>query len=138
MAIINDRADGGESLSSLVDEFRRGRDARELLPLLRSKNHQVVAVSAWILSELQDRLYRSEELVSTLWNLTEHEAAMVRFYALGASLPFFNFNDPAARTRLFRLTMDENDGVRMVAEAAMERLGDSDREIVRPKTEPEG
>ena len=120
--IINDEADKGERLNLLVDEFRRGRDVSELLPLLRSENVEVVSIVAWIFSELPEELYSAEEFVSALRDLTEHADAMVRFHALSAAFPFLNAGDAATRTLLARLMEDENAGVRKIAEAAAARL----------------
>ena len=120
--IINDEVDEGERLNALVDEFRRGRDVGELLPLLRSENAEVVSIVAWILSELPEDLYDDEEFVSALRDITEHADAMVRFHALSAVFPFLRVRDAVTRTLLARLMEDENAGVRRIAEAAAARL----------------
>ncbi len=120
--IINDETDEGERLNFLVDEFRRGRDVCELLPLLRSENAEVVEIVAWILSELPEELYGAEEFVSALRDLTEHAEATVRFHALTAIFPFLKGGDAITRTLLAKLMEDQNSGVRKVARAAAARL----------------
>jgi HEAT repeat protein len=120
--IVSDRADEGERLNALVDEFRRGRDVRELVPLLASEDAELVSITAWIFSELPEELYRAEDIVSRLRGLTAHVEPMVRFYALSAVYPFLNLTEPATQALLTKLVQDENDGVRMMAEAAVARL----------------
>ena len=121
--IINDKTDNGERINAIADEFRRGRDTRELLHLLRSENAEVVTLAAWILGELPEKLYSSQDFVSALHALTAHADAMVRFHAFGALYPFLDAGDPATRALLARLSQDENVGVRACAEAATARLG---------------
>ena len=121
--IINDRLDEGQRLNALADEFRCGRDTRELLPLFLSENAEVVSIAAWICGELPVKRYKSAEFVSVLRDLTEHADASVRFHALGAVYPFLGAGDAATRTLLAKLLNDENAGVRMSAHAAAARLG---------------
>lgn len=122
LELVRDIADEGERLNALVDEFRHGRDVRELVPLLVSNNAEVVSIAAWILSELPEKLYSGEEIVLRLRRLTEHAEPMVRFHALSAVFPFLDLADRATETLLARLVADENDGVRKIAEAAVARL----------------
>ena len=123
LEIISDDEDEGERLNVLVDGFRRGRDVRQVLPLLRSENAEVVAIGAWIFSELPESRYSADEIVSALRGLTTHADAMVRFHALSAVYPFLDPQMPSTRTMLSKLAADENEGVRMVAQAAVARLG---------------
>lgn len=123
IASMLDKTDNGERISAIADEFRSGRDTRELLPLLRSENAEVVYVATWILSEIPEKFYSSQDFVSALQDLTAHADAMVRWQAFGALYPFFDAGDPATRALLARLSQDENAGMRQRAEAATARLG---------------
>lgn len=123
--IVSDTEDGGERLNALVDEFRDGRDARELVPILGSENAELVSIAAWIFSELPKDLYGAEEIVSRLRGLTAHAEPLVRFHAFSALYPFLNLADPATRALLTKLVKDENEGVRKIAEAAVARLSSS-------------
>jgi len=122
LEIVSDSADEGERLNALVDEFRRGRDVEELVPLLASENAELVSIAAWIFSELPEELYSAKEIVSQLRRLTAHVEPMVRFHALSAVYPFLNLAEPATQALMTKLVEDENDGVRKIAEAAVARL----------------
>jgi len=115
--IIGDRADTGERLSGLVDQFRRGRDVAELLPLLNSRDSELISIGAWILGELPFELYDLEDLVSRLRELTDHEDPAVRFHALGALFPALDRQDLATKALLSKMCNDPNEGVRRSAEA---------------------
>ncbi len=123
IASMLDKTDNGERISAIADEFRSGRDTRELLPLLRSENAEVVYVAAWILGELAEKLYSSQDFISALHDLTAHADAHVRSQAFGALYPFLDAGDPATRALLARLSQDENAGMRQRAAAATARLG---------------
>lgn len=123
IASVLDKTDNAERISAIADEFRRGRDTRELLPLLRSENAEVVYVATWILSEIAEKLYSSQDFISALHNLTAHADPHVRFQALSALYPFLDGGAPATHALLARLSKDENVGVRQSAEAATARLG---------------
>jgi HEAT repeat protein len=122
LEIMSDSADGRERLNGLANEFRHGRDVRELVPLLGSQDAELVSIAAWIFSELPEGLYSADEIVSRLRGLTAHVEPMVRFHALSAVYPFLNLAEPATQALLTKLTQDENDGVRRIAEAAVARL----------------
>ena len=125
LEILSDGADEGEGLNALVDDFRRHRDVRELIPLLASEDVELVSIVAWIFSELPEELYGAEEIVSRLRGLTAHIEPRVRFHAFGAVYPFLNPADPATQALLTKLVEDENDGVRKIAQAAVARLSSS-------------
>lgn len=119
------RADpaSGDRLNDIVDEFRSGRDPRDLLACLDADQSEVVSVGAWMLGELDFEFYRSEEFVSRLYRLLDHSDPAVRFHALGAIFPALDQRDERTRVVLERLSCDPNEGVRVSARAAATRLG---------------
>ena len=78
---------GGERISGFADQFRSGRDVKQLMTLLDSSNFELVSIGAWILGELHFHLYNSDSFISRLRELLDHEDPAVRFNALGATLP---------------------------------------------------
>lgn len=120
--ILVDRTDDGRRLNQLVDEFRRGRSVAQVTALLDSKNPGFVSIGAWILGELPLDLYRSDDILSRLRNLTGHFDPMVRFHAIGALFPALNPIETGTRDLLQKLLSDPNDGVRKTAQMATNRL----------------
>jgi hypothetical protein len=110
------------AFDQFVDEFREERDATELLELLCSKDDDLVRLSAWILSEIRASKYGGEEFKSQLAKLTRHSSPAIRLHSLNALFPFLSTNDQDAVKLIARLQADENEGVRMMADAAAERL----------------
>ncbi len=121
--IIEGTEDDGTALNELVDQFRVGRDARELLSLLSSRNDEIVSIGAWFFGELHFDLYRDEVFLKELFRLLEHKDPSVRFNALGAVYPALDCGDPDSIALLTRLKSDENEGVRRAALAAASNLG---------------
>jgi HEAT repeat protein len=117
-----DKNDTGERLNRLIDEFRRGRDVNDLVPLLESSNSLYVSLGVYILGELPLELYNSDALISRLRDLTGHSSPAVRFNALGAIFPVLSATDVSTQAMLRRLLGDENEGVRNAAQAAAARL----------------
>ncbi|MCB9870638.1 MAG: HEAT repeat domain-containing protein [Planctomycetes bacterium] len=115
-------ADDGKGLNSIVDQFRRGRDAKDVVPALDSSDSDLVSVGAWILGELPVELYDSHELVSRLRKLIDHDDPAVRFHAFGALFPVLDWKHESTRELLLRLQRDSNEGVRRSAEAAIAQL----------------
>jgi hypothetical protein len=122
LEIVHDIADKGDLLNAIVNEFRRGRDLTELKLLLNSTDPELVAIGVSILSELNFELYRSQDYVARLIELTDHEDPSVRFHALGALFPALDRENAATLTLLKKLLGDRNEGVRKSAEAAAARL----------------
>lgn len=120
--IVADRTDNGERLNALVDQFRSGRNVTDLLSVLNSRNSEVVAIGAWILGELPFELYDSDDFVSRLRELTDHEDPAVRFEAFGALFPALDRTDASTQILLRKMCNDPNDGVRKSAEAATSKL----------------
>lgn len=118
--IINDSVDDGSRLNRVVDEFRDGRDTKELLNLLDSKDSELVATAVWILGELPYSIYNTDCIIKRLKLLLKHDNVTVRFYAIGALYPAF---DATSKNLLIELQSDSNEGVRLRAKAAIERLG---------------
>jgi HEAT repeat protein len=114
--------DDGERLEDLANQFRRGRDASDLLALLDASETAAISVAAWILGELDFSRYDSEGFVSRLRRLLDHPDAEVRFHALGALFPALDPHEPATRALLQKMRSDPANGVRARAEAAAARL----------------
>jgi|GEM_PF-1248753 len=106
----------------LADEFRQGRDVGDLLPLLDSDNEEMVGIGAWIAGEVKIDPATAQPLVSRLHQLVNHENPLIRVHAIGALFPFFDIWNPASREMLVRLSDDPNEGVRMIAQAALKIL----------------
>ena len=120
--IMADEARSGERLNRLADEFRRGRDTLQLLAALDSDENEVVSLAVWILAELPLGRYDGDELLGRVRRLTGHRDPAVRFGAVMALFPALDAGDPFTHDLLDRLVRDPNEGVRMVAESARERL----------------
>jgi HEAT repeat protein len=112
----------GDHLNEILDEFREGRNPREILALLDAEHSEVVSIGAWMLGELSFAAYASDEFVSRLRHLLDHSNAGVRFHALSAIFPALDGSDEETRKLLERLCKDANDGVRVTAQAAAARL----------------
>jgi hypothetical protein len=122
LAIYQDRLDDGTRLNVIADEFRDGRDVNEIKRLLDCADVRLVSIGAWILGEIPFDLYSSDDFVSKLWELTGHGDPLVRFHALGALFPALDRNSAATQVLLRKLRVDENEGVRISANAALKRL----------------
>ena len=120
--IIKSGSNAGGLFNDLVDEFRSGRSAFELFPLLDSQNLEVLGLGIWALSELEYERYCFEEIIERLMHLTSHDCPSIRFNALGALYPSLSSESQETRDLLRRLANDSNEGVRMSAEAAAARL----------------
>jgi HEAT repeat protein len=114
--------DAGKRLNEIADQFRRGRDANDLVSLLDSDEPELVSIAAWILGELHPERYEDAQIISRLWALVDHQDSAVRFEALGAIFPFLRGQDAATQALLATLRSDPNEGVRRSAEAAAARL----------------
>ena len=121
--ILRHKDGHGGVLNEMADQFRRGRDARELIDLLDSDRADVVSIGLWILNDLPFKLYNRDTFLLRLRTLLAHSDSSVRFHALGALFPAFNANDPDDQALLRKLRNDPNEGVRGAAEAAAARLG---------------
>lgn len=115
--------DQADELNLLADDFRKGRDPSELLYLLQSCDSELVQIGAWIASEIPFDRYNTPAFISKLKELSGHEKPLVRFYALGALFPSFDKADPASLDLICRLRRDDDEGVRIRAEATARSLG---------------
>lgn len=111
-----------QAFDRLTDEYRNGRDAGELLPLLSNADSDLVRISVWILSEIRTSYYDSPQFRTRLLELTSHEEPAVRLHSLNALFPLLDHSDPSTKTLLERLEADGNEGVRMMACAAAAQL----------------
>ena len=121
--ILESNEETSEKLSQLADEFRGNRDATELLELLDSDSEEFVRIGAWILSEIRAEKYDNVAFTDRLQKLTAHQVPAIRLYALSALFPFLNHESQSTARLITRLRNDENEGVRMAADAAAIRLG---------------
>jgi HEAT repeat protein len=122
LKIISDEGDDGSRLNAIVDEFRGGRDIMQIVNLLDSDNPEVVSIGAWILSELHYQLYNSCVFINRLKELLDHEDPGVRFAALSAIYPAINPLDENMTRLLNKLRNDQDEGVRLSAEAICVRI----------------
>jgi HEAT repeat protein len=120
--IVADPADDGTHLNEIVNQFRRGRDAGDLIDVLDSNDPQVVSIAAYILGELPFRLYNGDRFISRLRKLVDHPNAAVRLHAFGAIFPALDPKEADTQALLQKLRNDPNEGVRMRARAATARL----------------
>lgn len=111
-----------ERLALLADEFRGGRDIGDLLALLDSDNEEIVGIGVWIAGEVKIDPTDALLLIPRLHQLVNHEEPSIRFHAIGALFPFLDIENPATKEMLVRLSDDPNEGVRMIAQAALKRL----------------
>ena len=110
-------------LNLLIDQFREGRDPWELLCLLNSDDDELISNGAYIINEISFDWYNTPAFIDKLHELTHHESPTIRFWASGALFPSLDRTNPDTLELINRLLKDDNDGVRMSAEAAANRLG---------------
>lgn len=122
LEIFRNPEDDGSALNDLVDEFRVGRDADEVLSLLDGEDAELIGIGAYILGELAFDRYDSPKFFSRLHSLLAHDDSGVRFSALSAIFPALDLRDPVTRELLGRLRNDPNEGVRRSAERAADAL----------------
>ena len=123
LAILADERDDGSRLNGLVDEFRGGRDARELLPLLDSEDVELVSIAAMIYAEIPEEFYDDEAILQRLRGLTQRGNAVLKMYALNALFPFLDSAMPSTRELFARLARDEDEHFREFVRGAAARLG---------------
>jgi len=113
---------GKRRLGLLADEFRGGRDIRDLMVLLSSDNDQIVEIGAWIAGEIKIDPANAQPLITRLRQLVSHENPSIRSQAIGALFPFHDWTDPATKETLVKLSRDPNKGVRLTAQATLKRM----------------
>jgi len=123
LTIINGTRDRPGELNSLVDQFRNGRDVKDLLSLLQSENNELVRIGAWITAELSFDRYNNPVFIDRLRQLTNHEIPAIRFHALNALFPSLDSSQQETHDLVARLRNDTNKGVRSIADAASTSLG---------------
>ena len=121
--ILENADEASAELNRLVDEFREGRDAVELLDLINSASDELVRIGAWMLSEIRPEKYNNEEFADRLLELATHSIPAIRLHSLSALFPFLCGDNPRTVDLIARLQNDGNEGVRLAAEAAAVRLG---------------
>lgn len=120
--ILENREGGSAEFDRLVDEYRGHRDAAELIELLNSANDELVRLGAWILSEIRAAKYDNEVFNQRLRELTTHPSPAIRLHSLNAIYPLLSADSPQTIDLITRLRADDNEGVRMMAEAAARQL----------------
>ncbi len=116
------------AFDQLVDEFRGERDATELLEVLNCQDDELVRIGTWILSEIAFSKYDSEDFKNRLYELTTHPLPAVRMHSLNALFPLLSLRESRSRALIERLKADDNEGVRMMAEAAANQLNNQNQD----------
>jgi hypothetical protein len=111
-----------ERLFLLVDEFRGGRDIGDLITLINSNDQVLVEFAAYIAGEIRMDPVKARPLIARLRELVNHDAPVMRFYALGGLFPFLDIADPPTMAMLTKMISDPNAGVSARARAALTRL----------------
>jgi HEAT repeat protein len=106
----------------LVNQFRRKPDVDEILALLNSDNVAIIEVGAYIAKEVLIDSGNAQSLMSRLRQLVSHQNPSVRSHALAALFPYHDWSNPATRQMLDELSRDPDEGVRLRARAALERM----------------
>ena len=114
---------GVDALCALTDEFRGSREALELIEALDSESDEIVGLATYILKEIPSSKYNKNAITNRLEALTTHTSSSIRFQALNAVSPFLRSDSARTLDLLERLRGDENEGVRLIANAATKRLG---------------
>lgn len=122
LEVVRGSGDKGDRLNEIADQFRGGRNVKDIVDLLDSTHPELASIGAWILGELPIELYSCDLLVSRLQNLIGHEDPTVRFHAFGALFPILGPEHASTRDLVEKLRNDPNEGVRRIAEAAAARL----------------
>ncbi|GIX00060.1 MAG: hypothetical protein KatS3mg111_3392 [Pirellulaceae bacterium] len=121
--ILDTGDEAAAELNHLVDQFREDRDPTELLELINSTSDEFIEIGAWILSEIRPERYNTGEFLDRLHELTAHPSPVIRIHSLSALYPFLRGGDTRTINLIARMQNDENEGVKIAAEAAALRLG---------------
>ena len=98
-------------------------EALELIEALDSESDEIVGLATYILKEIPSSKYNKNAITNRLEALTTHTSSSIRFQALNAVSPFLRSDSARTLDLLERLRGDENEGVRLIANAATKRLG---------------
>lgn len=128
--LLNSGKSRDPMIERFLDEFRGGRDTRDLMSFLESSNISLIEAALYILKELKSNSYRWNILMDRIWTLTEHEDFQVRFQAICAISPFLSPDSEMTRKLLRRGTEDEGLGIRNLSSRIMNRLGLSAADLV--------
>lgn len=123
LTILRSNDDPANELNCLVDEFRNGRTADDIIAMLDSTESEVVRIGAWITTEIAYEKYNEPKILDRLRALTRDPTPAIRLYAVHALFPSLDRTDETTRMMISRLRRDENEGVRMTADAVAARLG---------------
>lgn len=121
--ILHGGGNQADELYLLVDQFREGRDPLEVLCLLNSDDSELISIGTYIVGEISFDLYNTPAFIDRLHELTHHEVPAIRGNAFGALFPSLDRTNSVSLELINRLLEDDNEGVRMGAEAAAKRLG---------------
>ncbi|MGC4120276.1 MAG: hypothetical protein QM765_37985 [Myxococcales bacterium] len=120
--IASDSDDVGRRLNDVADQFRSGRDPKDLLALLDSDNDELVSWGAWFLKEIPFAIYESDAFLTRLRALTDHRVPLVRILALQALFPSLSAEDGTTQALIRKLLSDPDDAVRSLAGISAARL----------------
>lgn len=112
--VESDERSVGKYVNKVADEFRRGADLRDLLPLITHSDARFVSVGAWIASEVVVGT-RGREIFEELTDLLLHKDPVVRFEAIKSVSQLVQPDDQIAIGSLIRLSIDDDAGVRRQA-----------------------
>ncbi len=125
-SILSNPNDDGQAINDLVNEFYYGRNPIEIIELIDHEDENIVCQGLYLLNEISVSYYDNAEFTSRLWDLVDHEAPIIRWYAFGAIFPLLNKEDESTFELIQKIKNDKNKGVRMRGEAAEERLREQD------------
>jgi hypothetical protein len=120
--LLKDSIDEPLIFDRLIDQYRTTRDTGELFEILYDSDDELVRITTWILSEVQVSKYSDPKFKQRLMELTEHENPAIRLHSLNAVFPLLQRGESAAIRLVERLKADENEGVRLMADAAASQL----------------
>ena len=115
-------ADDGSALNDLADQFRLGRDIKDIIPALSSGDINIILCAIWIVGELPSHIYNNELVLDFIYPLLNNSSAAVRLGALSALFPVFEKSDARALLYLEKLNFDSNEVIRSCAEKALLKL----------------
>lgn len=125
--ILSNTKDDGKGMNDLADKFRNGRKASDILLLIDSKDEVLISQGLWLLNELPADYYDKPTFVTRLQRLIDHKSPVVRWHSFGALFSLFDYESLSATKLIENMLSDENEGVRMSAEAALKQINNRKR-----------
>ena len=104
----------GKFVNQVADSYRQGANLLSLIPLLEHSDPRLVAVAAWIASEVLDGI-RGREIFESLATLLQHSDPAVRFGVVESIALLAKPEDQSVVHKFLLLAADPNPGVRQQA-----------------------